>query len=144
MARGAGDVESVMDGLLEVTGASRTTIRQDRPPSVFPVTFERLTAGAPSILGVETPNMPRQPVVVRVLAGEQVIQNDCPAASDDPDFQTMLELYGGLRAQIGTPIERDGELQGVLSLHQLGTTRSWTTEEVLLCRTAASELARLL
>ena len=35
----------------------------------------------------------------------------------------MLELYGGLRAQIVTPVVREGRVAAIVSLHQLGRTR---------------------
>ena len=52
--------------------------------------------------------MARQPVVLEVQQGRQVVQPDCLAASDEPHFREMLELYGGLRSQIVTPIVREG------------------------------------
>jgi GAF domain-containing protein len=50
----------------------------------------------------------------------------------------MLELYGGMRAQIVTPIVRDRRVVAIVSLHQLGRTRRWTEDEIA----AASETAR--
>jgi GAF domain-containing protein len=42
----------------------------------------------------------------------------------------MLELYGGLRAQIVTPVMRDGRVVAIVSLHQLGRPRHWTDAEI--------------
>jgi GAF domain-containing protein len=138
------ELETVLAELLETTGASRVTLRQDLPGEVFPVTHEVLAAGVPSIRDVETPNMGRQPVVVEVRRGRQVVQDACRSAFDDPDFQRMLELYGGLAAQIVTPVVRGGELKGIVSLHQLGRERHWSEEEIAAASRAADRVGELL
>ena len=132
------EIDEILGELLGTTGASRVTLRQDAPGDVFPVTHEVLAGGARPIKGVATPDMARQPVVVEVQQGRQVVQDDCLAASDEPHFREMLELYGGMRAQIVTPIVRDGRVAAIVSLHQLGRARRWTDDEIA----AASETAR--
>jgi GAF domain-containing protein len=56
----------------------------------------------------------------------------------------MLELYGGLRAQIVTPVVRDGRVAAIVSLHQLGRTRRWTEEEIASARDAARRVGEAL
>jgi GAF domain-containing protein len=56
----------------------------------------------------------------------------------------MLETYGGVAAQIVTPVVVDGGVAAILSVHQLGSPRRWTTEEAAVCRRAAARLAELL
>ena len=73
----------------------------------------------------------------------QVVQDDCRAAYDDPAFQRMLDVYGGLAAQIVTAVESDGEVAAILSVHQLAAARRWTPDEADACRRAAAELAGL-
>src|SRR5690349_7263576 len=132
------EIDAILGELLRSTGASRVTLRQDAPGDVFPVTNEVVADGAQPIEGVATPDMARQPVVLEVQQGRQVVQEDCLAASDEPHFRAMLELYGGMRAQIVTPIVRDGRVVAIVSLHQLHRTRRWTEDEIA----AASETAR--
>ena len=132
------EIDAILGDLLAATGASRVTLRQDVPGDVFPVTHELLSEGTPSITGVATPDMARQPVVLEVQQGRQVVQDDCMAASSEPHFREMLELYGGLRAQIVTPIVLDGRVAAIVSLHQLGRTRHWNKEEI----EAASDTTR--
>ena len=132
------EIDATLGELLAATGAGRVTLRQDAPGDVFPVTHEALADGTPSIRDVATPDMARQPVVLEVQQGRQVVQDDCVAASNEPHFREMLELYGGLRAQIVTPVLRDGRVVAIVSLHQLGRTRRWTEQEI----EAASETAR--
>lgn len=139
------DVQEVLDRLLAETRASRVTLRQDVPGRTFPVTHEALASGVASIRGVETPNMARQPVVLDVTAGRQVVQDDCadlyPA---DEAFHRMRALYGGLRAQIVTPVIADGSVTGIVSVHQLAASRAWSDEEIGACGRAAERISALL
>jgi GAF domain-containing protein len=141
-ASDAGDErQAVVDELLAVTGASRVTLREPRSDAFFPVVRESLAEGVSSIRDVEAPNMPGQPVVLEIVEGRQVVQDDCLSAFDDPDFQEMLELYGGMRAQIVTPVLVDGAVKGIISVHQLGSRREWSDRDIQACNEAASRLA---
>lgn len=143
-------LQDIVDDLLAATGASRVTLRQAVPgdvgaSGVFPVTHEALGPGVGSLEGVATPNMAGQPVVLEVQQGRQVVQNDCRSAfPDDEPFQRMLELYGGMRAQIVTPVVRDGKTVAIISVHQLGRTREWADAEAARCREAAQSVLGLL
>jgi GAF domain-containing protein len=72
------------------------------------------------------------------------VQDDCRAAFDDPAFRRMLDVYGGLAAQIVTPVVVDGAVRAIVSLHQLGAPRTWTPEEIALARETAEQLGALL
>lgn len=134
-------LQAVADELLEKTGASRVTIRRGEG---FPVVVESLAPGVQSIRDERTVDLRTQPVALEVAAGRQVVQEDSAAAYDDPEYQRMLGVYGGLAAQIVTPVARHGRVEAILSLHQLGRTRHWTEEEVERCRAAAERIAGLL
>jgi GAF domain-containing protein len=127
--------------LLRATGASRVTLRQGEG---FPVTHEACAPGVPSIRGDTTVDLRSQPVALEVAAGRQVVQRDSRAAYDDPEFQRMLDVYGGLAAQIVTPVFRDRRVVAILSLHQLGEPRSWTNDEIRRCRETTERIAQLL
>ena len=89
--------------------------------------------------------MARQPVVLRVLAGEQVVQDDCNACfPDDEPFHAMLALYGGMRAQIVTPLVRGEETVAILSLHDLAAPRRWSAPEIAACDRAAQDLLSMI
>ena len=137
-------IDEILGELLAATGASRVTLRRDVPGDVFPVTNEALADGTPSIAGVATPDMARQPVVLQVQQGRQVVQDDCLSASDEPHFREMLELYGGLRAQIVTPIVHEGRVAAIVSLHQLGRTRHWDEDEIEAASQTAQRVGALL
>ena len=137
--------DAILHGLLGDLSGSRVTLQQDLPGDyAFPVTHEALADGVPSLIGERTVDLRNQPVVRELLAGRQVVQHDCAAASEDPAFQRMLSTYGGLAAQIVTPVLVGGRVAAILSLHQLGTARVWSESEVAACSRAAAELGDLL
>jgi GAF domain-containing protein len=138
------EIDDVLQGLLDRTGASRVTLRQDVPGDVFPVTHEALAPGVGSLREERSVNMRTQPVAIEVAAGNQVVQHDSATANDDPDFHRMREVYGGLAAQIVTPVTVGGRVAGIVSLHQLGSPRQWTEDEIEACRAAAARVAELL
>jgi GAF domain-containing protein len=137
-------IEAILSDLLSETGASRVTLRQNVPGEyAFPVTQEALAPGVGSLRDERTVDLRTQPVALEVAAGRQVVQDDCATAYDDPAFHRMREVYGGLAAQVVTPVVRDGVV-GIVSVHQLGTPRQWTAAEIEACRTAAILLGELL
>ncbi len=132
--------QTIMEALLAATGASRTTLRIESPDEMFPVVAEALAPGVSSIVDVRAPHFSRQPVLLEAQTGRQVVQNDCLSASAEPHFREMLELYGGMRAQIVTPIMGEGAVRAIISLHQLGEARTWTEHEKALCNEAAEKV----
>ena len=138
-------LEDVLRDLLEATRASRVTLRRDLPGELrFPVVEEVLAPGVGSIREETSVHLPTQPVVLELLRGRQVVQDDSAAAYDDPAFQRMLEAYGGLAAQIVTPVTRDGTVEAIVSVHQLGSPRRWTENEVAAATRAAERVRELL
>jgi GAF domain-containing protein len=138
-------IADVLQRLLEETRASRVTLRQDLPGDyAFPVTHEALAGGVTSLRKERTVDLPTQPVVVELQQGRQVVQDDCRMAYDDPAFQRMLDAYGGLAAQIVTPVFDGNHLRAVVSVHQLGRSRAWSVDEVAAATRAAEQVASLL
>jgi GAF domain-containing protein len=137
--------QEVVEELLDATGASRCTLRRDVPGDFFPITHEALAPGVPSIRDERTTDLRNAPVVRELIeTGRQVVQDDCASAFDDPGFQRMLVAYGGLAAQIVTPVFRDGRLAAIVSLHQVGAPRTWSEPERALAREAAERVRALL
>lgn len=138
-------IERLLEELLAATGASRVTLRRDIPGEhPFPVVAEALADGVGSLRGETTVHLPTQPVVLEMQQGRQVVQDDCVGAYDDPAFQRMLVIYGGLAAQIVTPIQMDGRLVAIVSLHQLGAPRVWTEDEIGAATGTAARVKALL
>lgn len=139
------EIDDVLHALLGDTGASRVTLRQDLPGDyAFPVTHEALAPGVGSLKSERTVDLRDQPVAREVAAGRQVVQDDCALAFDDPAFHRMRAAYGGLAAQVVTPVTVDGRIAAIVSLHQLGSPRRWTAAEVEACRAAAEQVGGLL
>ena len=138
-------ISSILNSLLEGTGASRVTLREDLPgDDFFPVTDEALRPGVASLREERTVDLRSQPVVRELRQGRQVVQNDCRAALADPAFLCMLETYGGLAAQIVTPIFLAGQLRAIVSVHQLGEARVWSAREIELATSAADAVGQRL
>jgi GAF domain-containing protein len=136
---------SILSSLLDGTAASRVTLREDVPgDDFFPVTQEVLRPGVASLREERTVDLRTQPVVRELEQGRQVVQNDCRAAFADPAFHRMLESYGGLAAQIVTPVFVADKLRAIVSVHQLGEPRVWNEQEIALARWAAAEVRQLL
>lgn len=134
-------LETVVRRLLAKTGASRVTLRQDVPGDyVFPVTHEALAPGVRSLLEERTVDLRTQPVLAELEQGRQVVQDDSRAAYADVAFQRMLRAYGGLSAQIVTPILRDDRLVAIVSVHELRGPRVWKPAEVAAATLAADEV----
>jgi GAF domain-containing protein len=136
-------LEALVAALREQVGVDRCTLRLDVAGEYFPVVHEaRRTPGTGTLIGDRTVSLRGQPVVQAILAGaEQVIQPDCAVASEDPAFHAMLGHYGGLGAQIVTPVRDGAELLGIISLHHLGSPREWSERELALAL-AGAELVR--
>ena len=137
-------LEDVLAELLETTRASRVTLRRDLPGDPFPVVAEALAPGVGSLREERSVHLPSQPVVLELLRGRQVVQDDAASAYDDPAFQRMREVYGGLAAQIVTPVMRDGALEAIVSVHQLGAPRRWADDEIAAAARAAERVRELL
>jgi GAF domain-containing protein len=138
-------MRAVLVELLLETGASRVTLRRDLPgPYAFPVVEEALADGVGSLRAERSVDLPAQPVVRELARGRQVVQDNCRTAYDDPAFQSMLDAYGGLAAQIVTPIHSDGTLVAILSLHQLAEPRRWSEDEIEAATAAAERVRELL
>lgn len=139
------DTAEVLADLLSATRASRITLRRDVPGDyAFPVVEEALAPGVASLRDERSVHLPTQPVVRELLQGRQVVQDDCEAAYDDPAFRRMLQAYGGLAAQVVTPVIVDGRLEAIVSVHHLGAPRAWSADEVAAASAAATRLRELL
>jgi GAF domain-containing protein len=135
----------VIEELLAETRASRVTLRRRRADGTpFPVVEEALAPGVGSLREERSVDLVNQPVVRELLQGRQVVQDDAAAAYDDPAFQKMLAAYGGLAAQIVTPVQIDGRLEAIVSVHELGAPRRWTVAEIDAATRAAGRIREVL
>jgi GAF domain-containing protein len=139
-------IQGILDNLRRALAVHRCTLRQNVLDAyAYPVTYESRAEEVNPLLGDFTIVQTGQPVVEKLLRGRsQVVQNDSRNASSDLQFQTMLNHYGGMRAQIVTPLFHENSLIAILSVHQLHATREWSTAETELARNALELIGRLL
>ncbi len=141
----AAALDGIVSALRENVVVDRCTLRLEVEGEYFPVVHEARTANAGTLVGDREVSLQGQPVVAAILSGaEQVVQTDSANASNDPAFQRMLEHYGGLGAQIVTPVREGDRLLGIISLHHLGGAREWAGRELSLARAAAQLVACLI
>jgi len=141
----AAALEATVAALREAVAVERCTLRLAIAGGYFPVVHESRTGTARTLIGDRAVSLRGQPVVEAILAGaEQVVQPDAARASDDPAFQDMLVQYGGLGAQIVTPVREGDSLLGIISLHHLGGPRDWSQAERSHARSAAELVRRLM
>lgn len=137
-------LDALVAALREQVGVDRCTLRLEVEGEYFPVVHESLSAGTGTLIGDRKVSLQGQPVVEAILGGAvQVVQPDCASASDDPAFQAMLGHYGGMGAQIVTPVRDGDKLLGIISLHHLGSPREWSDRELALPRAGADLVRRL-
>lgn len=121
--------QALIEDLHEAVGASRTTLRLDRPGAVFPVVAEALAPGVRSIRDDQKIDLKRA-ATYEFLANEQriLVQDDC-TANDPPPPKELIDYYG-VRAQMLAPLIRDGQLIGIISVHYAPGPRAWSEDEV--------------
>lgn len=138
-------IQAILDRLRTTLDVQRCTFRQNVLAAfAFPVTHESRAEGVRSLYGDFTIVQSGQPVIEKLLnERSQVIQEDCRVASTAPEFHVMLKHYGDMRAQIVTPFIQGSNLIGVLSIHELRSTRAWKKDEMTLGADATKLLGQL-
>jgi maleate isomerase len=131
--------QATIDDLLRQTGASRTTLRLDRPDSVFPVVAEALAPGIRSIADDTSIDL-RASATFKSLERDRqlLIQSDLMAADPAPPAE-LIELYGA-RAQMVAPVVRNDALVGIVSVHYSPGPRTWTDDEVAALEQAVGQV----
>jgi len=132
-------LQKILEDLLELTSASRTTIRLDVPIKDLHLDTVAAEALAPSVRSlrgdVSITNL-REVPTVEFLEKERhiLVQNDCLTA--DPAVpQSLIDLYG-VKAQMLGPLARDDRLIGVVSVHYTPGSREWSDKDVDALREA--------
>jgi maleate isomerase len=134
--------QTELERLLADTGASRTTLRLEADDGFLPVVGEACGEGISSLRG--EPIDVRSAATFRVLDRDRglLIQEDLTRA-DPPPPRALIEAYGA-RAQMLAPLERDGRVVGVISVHEAKGPRAWKqSDRGALTRAAATIAAAL-
>lgn len=145
-------IDAALERLVDGTGASRCTLRQDLDGSfTFPVTHEVCVTGAPSLREDASVDARSAPTIQRLLRERApVLIEDCRrAAVEDPEYRddgflAMLDAYGGLSAFMVFPVFEGDAMRATIALHQLGAPRSWSEADVALGAETAETVRRLI
>lgn len=138
--------EVILSRLLAETGASRTTLRLDEPILGFAmveVVAEALAPGQASMRGESTIDHRAAATGLWLEANRRLLVQADLLATDFPAPTPLVQGFG-VRAQMLAPIERDGRLEGWISVHQAGAPRHWAPADERAATAAASEIAALL
>jgi maleate isomerase len=138
--------QAILERLLAGTGASRATLRLDDPALGFridDVVAEALAPGERSMRGVGGINH-RAANTAQWLERHRrlLVQNDL-AATDWPAPLGLTQGFG-VKAQMLAPLERDGRLDGWISVHEAKAARAWSEADQAGASTAAAEIRSLL
>src|SRR5262249_34846162 len=131
--------DEIVEKLLTDLGASRTTIRLDRPDATFPVVAEALAPGMRSIAGETSIDLRAAPTFVFLAEERRPLIQANVLDTEHPPPPELIELYGA-RAQMLAPILRDGEMVGILSVHYAPGPREWTVEDIATLERAAEQI----
>ena len=132
-------LQTIIEELLTATGASRATIRLDRPGEDFPVAAEALAPGIRSIAGDLSFGIRSSGTVGHLEREQQIlVQPDIMGVEPAPSPE-LLERYG-TRSQMLAPLVRNGSLFGIVSVHYNVGPREWTAAEVAVLEGAVERV----
>lgn len=139
-------LNTILAHLLQVTAASRTTIRIDVPQLNMHVddVYAEATAEGVSSLMLDSPLNQRSLATVQWLEKHRqiLVQDDCVNAEVPPP-RALIGVYG-VKAQILGPLFRGDEVMGWISVHYIPGTRVWTEAEVNAMRQAMARATEVL
>ena len=139
------EIQNELAAVARDLNVQRATLRLISDDAVLPIAYEHCEPGTHSIRDTPRLDMSKQPVVLKMQAGaSQVVEDDCAVATDDAGYHEMREMFGGMKAQIVTANrDADGQIIGLLSVHDLTSPRTWTDAEAARARAAADRLEEL-
>jgi maleate isomerase len=139
--RGDGEFEDLIKNVFVRTGAGRVTLRMPDEDEIFPVHIE---ARREDVLATgdyaADPNTGTFQYLQRTL--QPLVQTDTREAEHAAP-PILIEKYG-VGAQILAPIDAEGELGGIISVHHIGGARAWSDEEIEAATDAAATIAATL
>lgn len=138
--------QRILERLLAETGASRTTLRLDEETFGFQmveVVAEALAPGERSMRGETTINHRAAGTGLWLEQNRRLlVQGDLTAT----DAQAPAALTGsfGVKAQMLAPVERDGRLDGWISVHEAKGIRAWSEADQSAATEAVAAVLSLL
>lgn len=136
--------DAILKELLETIGASRTTLRLDDAAHGFhinDVAAEALAAGEKSLRGQTSINQRAAETAQWIEKNRRLLVQGDLSQGEPRAPKALVELYG-VTAQMLAPVERDGRLDGWISVHEARGTREWTEQDQAALRTAVAKVLR--
>jgi maleate isomerase len=126
------ELHIILEDLLQITDASRTTLRIDIPEQNSNINAPIIEVLAPGILSIKSLAPLEQRKLPTVIFMEEkrcnLIQEDC-ANSDVSVPKDLMQVYG-VKAQMLGPLEWDHNLIGFISVHYTPSTRHWSNKDI--------------
>jgi maleate isomerase len=126
------DLQHILEDLLQLTDASRTTLRVDIPEQNSNIDAPLIEVLAPGIRSIKSLAKLEQRKLPTVMFMEEnrcnLIQEDC-ANSDVSPPKDLIQVYG-VKAQMLGPLVWDHKLVGFISVHYTPSTRHWSQNEI--------------
>jgi maleate isomerase len=135
---------AILAELLSATKASRTTLRIDDAQHGFhvdDVAGEAVAQGQNSLRGVTTINQRAAATAQWVEKNRRLLVQDDLSQGDPRPPEALIRLYG-VRAQMLAPIEREGRLDGWISVHEARHPRHWSSDEQQAVLKAVEQILR--
>jgi maleate isomerase len=139
-------LDAILAELRTATDASRTTLRLDDAAHGFhidDVAAEALAPGQGSLRGVTSINQRAAATAQWVEKNRRLLVQDDLSQGEPRAPEALVRLYG-VRAQMLAPVERQGRLDGWISVHEARSTRRWSASEQDAVLQAAKQVLRAL
>jgi maleate isomerase len=139
-------IETLLADLLRTIGASRTTLRLDDARwgfDVSDVVAEALAPGEKSLRGQTSINQRAAGTAQWLERHRRLLVQDDLATGEPRPPDALIALYN-VKAQMLAPIERDGRLDGWISVHDTKTKRQWSERDQAAAVAAAERVVAML
>ena len=138
--------DRILAELCDTIGASRTTLRLDDATYGFhidDVVAEALAPGQNSLRGQTSINQRAAATAQWVEKNRRLLVQSDLSSGEPSAPPALIKLYG-VRAQMLAPVEREGRLDGWISVHEARGPRNWTEQDQAALRKAARDVLRAL
>lgn len=136
--------DAILADLLTAIGASRTTLRLDDSRYGFhidDVVAEALAPGENSLRGQTSINQRAAATAQWVERNRRLLVQSDLSTGEPRAPDALIRLYG-VRAQMLAPVERQGRLDGWISVHEARGPRSWSEQDQAALSNAVDQVLR--
>ena len=138
--------DAILSELIKTIGASRTTLRLDETKYGFhidDVVAEAVAPGERSLRGQTSINQRAAATAQWVEKNRRLLVQSDLSVGEPRAPDALIKLYG-VRAQMLAPVEREGRLDGWISVHEARGPRNWTEQDQAALRKAVEDVLRAL